>query len=57
MNGLRVFSFRHLLLHHGYLLLSAYVCAVVLGLSIPADPVLLLMGAMVGIFRLLIDVR
>jgi membrane protein DedA with SNARE-associated domain len=48
VNGLLVFHFRHLLLHHGYLLLSVYVFAVPLGLPIPADPVLLLMGAMVG---------
>ncbi|MBV9154862.1 MAG: VTT domain-containing protein [Acidobacteriaceae bacterium] len=51
MNGLPVFSFRHLLLHHGYLLLSVYVFAVALGLPIPADPVLLLIGAMVGDHR------
>jgi len=43
-----VFHFRYLLLHHGYLLLSVYVFAVALGVPIPADPVLLLMGAMVG---------
>lgn len=41
-------SFRYLLLHHGYLLLFVYVLAVTLGLPIPADPLLLLMGAMVG---------
>ncbi len=41
-------SFRYLLLRHGYLLLFAYVFAVGAGLPIPADPLLLLMGAMVG---------
>jgi membrane protein DedA with SNARE-associated domain len=43
-----VFSFRYLFLRHGYLLLFVYVFAVALGLPIPADPLLLLMGAMVG---------
>jgi membrane protein DedA with SNARE-associated domain len=51
VNGLRVFSFRYLLLRHGYLLLFVYVLAVALGLPIPADPLLLLMGAMVGNHR------
>lgn len=53
MNGLRVLSFRYLLLYHGYLLLFVYVLAVALGLPIPADPLLLLMGAMVGNHRYL----
>jgi membrane protein DedA with SNARE-associated domain len=48
VNGLGVFSFRYLLLNHGYLLLFLYVLAVAIGLPIPADPLLLLMGAMVG---------
>ncbi len=51
MNGLRLFSFRYLLLRHGYLLLFVYVFAVALGVPIPADPLLLLMGAMVGNHR------
>ncbi len=37
-----------LLLRHGYLLLFVYVLAVSVGVPIPADPFLLLMGAMVG---------
>jgi membrane protein DedA with SNARE-associated domain len=37
-----------LLLKHGYLLLFFYVLAVAIGVPIPADPLLLLMGAMVG---------
>jgi membrane protein DedA with SNARE-associated domain len=51
VSGIRVLSFRYLLLHHGYLLLSGYVLAVALGLPLPADPLLLLMGAMVGNHR------
>jgi membrane protein DedA with SNARE-associated domain len=43
-----VFSFHNLFLRHGYLLLSVYMLAVGFGLPIPADPLLLLMGAMVG---------
>lgn len=43
-----MFSFRYLFLHHGYSLLFVYVLAVGLGLPIPADPLLLLMGAEVG---------
>ena len=43
-----MFSFRYFLLHHGYLLLFFYVLAVAIGVPIPADPLLLLMGAMVG---------
>jgi membrane protein DedA with SNARE-associated domain len=54
-----VFSFHDLLLRHGYLLLSAYVLAVGLGLPVPADPLLLLLGARVGnhdysLFKLLL---
>ncbi|MGA8029913.1 MAG: VTT domain-containing protein [Bryobacteraceae bacterium] len=48
MNGPHVFSFRYLLLRHGYLLLFVYVLVMALGVPIPADPLLLLMGAMVG---------
>lgn len=43
-----MFSFRYLLLRHGYLFLFVYVLAVQAGLPIPADPLLLLMGAMAG---------
>lgn len=46
-----MFSFRNLLLQHGYSFLFGYVLAVALGLPIPADPLLLLMGAMVGNHR------
>jgi membrane protein DedA with SNARE-associated domain len=46
-----VLSFRYLLLHHGYWLVFLYVLAVAIGLPIPADPLLLLMGAMVGNHR------
>jgi membrane protein DedA with SNARE-associated domain len=46
-----VFSFRFLLLRHGYWLVFVYVAAVELGLPLPADPMLLLMGAMVGNHR------
>ncbi|MGI9072625.1 MAG: VTT domain-containing protein [Bryobacteraceae bacterium] len=48
MSVIHVFSFHDLLLRHGYLLLSVYMLAVGVGLPIPADPLLLLMGAMVG---------
>lgn len=41
-------SIRNLLLHHGYLFLFAYILAVQAGVPIPADPLLLLMGALVG---------
>lgn len=44
-------SFRSLLLHHGYLFLFSYILTVQLGAPIPADPVLLVMGAMVGDHR------
>jgi membrane protein DedA with SNARE-associated domain len=37
-----------LLLKHGYLVLFIYVLAVMIGVPIPADPFLLLMGTMVG---------
>lgn len=46
-----VFSFRFFLLGHGYWLIFAYVAAVELGLPLPADPMLLIMGAMVGNHR------
>ncbi len=41
-------SFRSLILLHGYLFLFCYVFAVQAGVPIPADPVLLVMGAAVG---------
>jgi membrane protein DedA with SNARE-associated domain len=41
-------SFRYLFLRHGYVFLFAYILAVAVGLPLPGDPVLLLMGAMVG---------
>ena len=41
-------SFSQLLLQHGYLLLFFYVFAVGVALPLPADPLLLLMGALVG---------
>ncbi len=41
-------SFTQLLLQHGYYFLFTYVFLVGLGLPIPADPLLLIMGAMVG---------
>jgi len=43
-----VFSIRDLLLQHGYLFLFCYVFAVSAGLPIPADPLLLIMGALIG---------
>jgi membrane protein DedA with SNARE-associated domain/rhodanese-related sulfurtransferase len=46
-----VFSFRYLLLQHGYALLFAYVLVVSVGVPIPVDPLFLLMGAMVGNHR------
>jgi membrane protein DedA with SNARE-associated domain len=46
-----VLSFRYLLLRHGYLFLFFYVLAAQLGLPLPADPLLLLMGALVGDHR------
>ncbi|HEY1946063.1 MAG TPA: VTT domain-containing protein [Bryobacteraceae bacterium] len=46
-----MFSFRYLLLQHGYALLFAYVLIVSFGLPIPVDPLFLLMGAMVGNHR------
>ncbi|MBV9303692.1 MAG: VTT domain-containing protein [Acidobacteriaceae bacterium] len=48
---MHLFSFSDLLLQHGYLFLFVYVLAVAIGLPIPADPLLLLMGAMVGNHR------
>ena len=41
-------SFRSLLLRHGYVFLFCYVFSVQAGLPIPADPLLLIMGAFVG---------
>lgn len=41
-------SFRGLLLRHGYAFLLSYVFTVQVGLPIPADPLLLIMGALVG---------
>ncbi len=43
-----MFSFRLLLLQHGYLFLFLYVLGVQIGVPIPADPLLLIMGAMAG---------
>lgn len=40
--------FRSLLLQHGYAFLFCYVFGVQAGLPIPADPLLLIMGALVG---------
>lgn len=48
---MHLFSFRYVFLRHGYLFLCFYILAVTAGLPIPADPVLLLMGAMVGNHR------
>jgi membrane protein DedA with SNARE-associated domain len=45
------FSFSSLLLRHGYLFLFVTVFAVTMGLPIPADAGVLLMGAMVGNHR------
>jgi membrane protein DedA with SNARE-associated domain len=41
-------SFRSLLLRHGYVFLFCYVFSVQAGLPIPADPLLLIMGAFIG---------
>ncbi len=46
-----MFSFRYLLLQHGYALMFAYVLIVSIGLPVPVDPLFLLMGAMVGNHR------
>jgi membrane protein DedA with SNARE-associated domain/rhodanese-related sulfurtransferase len=43
-----VFSIRNLLLQHGYLFLFSYILMVQGGVPIPADPLLLIMGALVG---------
>jgi membrane protein DedA with SNARE-associated domain len=48
---MHLLSFRYLFLRHGYLFLFFYILAVTAGLPVPADPVLLLMGAMVGNHR------
>ncbi len=44
-------SFRSLLLKHGYLFLFTYVFGATAGVPIPADPLLIAMGAMVGDHR------
>jgi len=41
-------GFRFLLLRHGYAFLFSYILGVSAGLPIPGDPLLLVMGAMVG---------
>lgn len=41
-------SFRTLLLRHGYTFLFCYVFSVQAGVALPADPLLLIMGALVG---------
>jgi membrane protein DedA with SNARE-associated domain len=46
-----VFSFRSLLLQHGYLFLFLYSLTAALGVPIPADPLFLVMGAMAGDHR------
>ena len=46
-----MFSFRSLLLQHGYLFLFSYILAVQIGVPIPADPLLLIVGAMIGDHR------
>jgi membrane protein DedA with SNARE-associated domain len=43
-----VFSIRNLLLRHGYAFLFCYIFAVQVGTPIPADPLLLVMGALTG---------
>jgi membrane protein DedA with SNARE-associated domain len=43
-----VFSIRNLLLQHGYLFLFSYVLLVQAGMPIPSDPLLLVMGALIG---------
>lgn len=44
-------SFRSLLLQHGYSFLFSYILVVQVGVPVPADPALLVMGAMVGDHR------
>lgn len=46
-----MFSFGHLLLRHGYWVLFVYLLAMGIGLPLPADPLFVLMGAMVGNHR------
>ncbi|MFL6414990.1 MAG: VTT domain-containing protein [Bryobacteraceae bacterium] len=48
MNQVHLLSFRFLLLRHGYLLVFFYILAVAFGVPLPADPLMLVMGAMVG---------
>lgn len=43
-----MFSIRNLLLRHGYAFLFCYIFAVQVGTPIPADPLLLVMGALAG---------
>jgi membrane protein DedA with SNARE-associated domain len=43
--------FRTLLLRHGYSFLFGYIFAVQVGIPVPADPLLLIMGAMAGDHR------
>jgi membrane protein DedA with SNARE-associated domain len=44
----QMFSFRSLVLLHGYAFLFCYIFAVQAGVPIPSDPMLLIMGASVG---------
>jgi len=46
-----VIPIRYLLLRHGYTFLFFYVFAVAAGLPLPADPLLVIMGALVGDHR------
>jgi membrane protein DedA with SNARE-associated domain len=48
ISSLHVFSIRNLLLDHGYLFLFTYIFLVQAGLPVPADPLLLIMGALSG---------
>ncbi|MFL6446305.1 MAG: VTT domain-containing protein [Bryobacteraceae bacterium] len=45
---MHLFSFPYLLMRHGYLLVFFYLFAVALGMPLPADPLMLVMGARVG---------
>src|SRR5947209_9526620 len=45
---MHLFSFRYLVLQHGYWFLFVYTLAATAGLPLPADPIILLMGALVG---------
>lgn len=46
-----MFSFRALLLQHGYSFVFVYVFGVTAGVPVPADPLLVAMGAMIGDHR------